>query len=136
MRTCYLVGPISDIDPQEASAWRIEAAEHLRAIGYTVYDPLTAERRLKNRAEKSKKLDRRRVKNADILLCNFTNAKKASIGSIYELAWGDEESSIVIVIMEKDNCHNHGWIQESAARIFEKMEDGLKYLEDLAQDWR
>ena len=136
MKTVYLVGPITSCSLKDTMPWRIRCAESLRAIGYTVLNPFTSEDKLKNAGVKSKKLDRKRVREADILLVNFLGSAFTSIGSVYELAWGDEEHCIMVLVMEKKNPHRHGWIEESASVVVETLEEGLSYLEELAKDWR
>jgi hypothetical protein len=55
-----------------------------------------------------------------------------SIGCVMELAWASLLGKYTIVIMEKENIHNHAFILEAADIIFENYYDAIEYLKKLA----
>jgi len=71
------------------------------------------------------------VRQADILFCDFTGAEKVSIGCCMELAMGALLGKHTVLVMDKDNCHNHAFVKEAADVIFDTPEEGIQYLKSL-----
>jgi len=72
--------------------------------------------------------DKWMVKQADVLYANFLGAERVSIGSMMELAWGNDNDKHVVVVMEKDNIHMHAFVLEAATIVFECEDDAIDYL--------
>ena len=73
------------------------------------------------------------VNQSDIVLCDLTDATNVSIGCCMELAIASWLHKHTIVVMEKENIHQHAFILESADIVFENIDDALIYLDDLCK---
>jgi len=143
----YLAHPISGLSYDEVIEYYSEISKILESVGYIVFHPMKAKDVLKGekKFEKSgyvsnpvvkdhaiKERDKWMVKNSDILFVNFENTKDVSIGCVAELAWADDTPTVhSIVVLPKNNIHNHAFIKEMADIIFETTEEALEYLEAL-----
>jgi nucleoside 2-deoxyribosyltransferase len=78
------------------------------------------------------KRDQWMIGQSDIVLVDLTGAERVSIGCMFELAWAMEKGKHTIVIMEKDNIHQHAFVIDSADIVFETPKDAMDYLEDLS----
>jgi len=76
--------------------------------------------------------DRWMVEQSDIILANLTGATRASIGSMFELAWASILGKYVVVVMEKQNVHRHAFVLQAADVIFEDAETAVEYLKRLS----
>jgi hypothetical protein len=87
--------------------------------------PITTNHAIKER-------DRWMVGQVDIVLVDFTDSgSRVSIGSCMELAWADELKKHTIVVMDKDNIHQHSFILECADIVFPNIDDAYNYLQHL-----
>lgn len=150
MDTVYLLGPIIGRSKHDMLDWREEAGERLRACGYKVLSPLTAEGLLWPQKKIDTKsaarypqgvgratwnADRARIKSCDIVLGNFQGSKKVSIGSIVELTWAFEWAKLSVLVMGSRNCHRHPWIREvMSGPMFKTLTQAIRYLEGIAAD--
>jgi hypothetical protein len=72
--------------------------------------------------------DKLDVLACDIVLANFMDATKVSIGSLYELAWAEDHNKVVVVAMNKeDKLYNHPFIRETCI-VFNTLEDSVDYI--------
>jgi len=142
----YLAHPISGLSYDEVVSYYKDVEEKLKRMGYEVYHPMIAKGCLRNEKKFSKsdyqhpvtanhavkERDKWMVKHVDVILVDFTGAKEVSIGCVSELAWADDTPTVYsVVILPKDNVHNHAFIKEMADIIFESREEALDYLEKL-----
>ena len=144
----YLVGPISGESYDDV----INAIEIKRSTlediipGAQVYHPMTGKSALRNEIEfKSVGYneiaiatnraifgrDKWMVRQADVIIADFRGASKASIGSMFELAWGHILGKLVVVMMEDDNVHQHAFVLEAADVIFTDFKDVVVYLKNI-----
>ena len=72
--------------------------------------------------------DRNDVMRADAVFFNLLDTTKVSIGSVLEIAWGDMMRKPIIIVMEKDNIHQHSMIRESVGYITESLDEGVDVL--------
>lgn len=143
----YLVGPITGLSYSQVMDRYRAQFSLLKSYGYQPICPMVGKDYLKNervlhglgytnptstgRAIKGR--DRWMVKQADILLADFTDSEVASIGSCMELAWADILGKHVIAVIPEVNVHRHAFIIECANIIFTEMEEAYAYLKDLAE---
>ena len=92
--------------------------------GYTF--PLATNHAIFNR-------DKWMVKLSDVVFCDFTGSDKASIGCCMELAIAATLGKYIVVVMDKQNIHNHAFIKEAASVIYENSETALSYLTALSE---
>ena len=141
----YTAGPITGLSYEEVMIRYREQTSTLKAMGYTVLCPMVGKNHLKdeksltsegyrhptstNRAIKGR--DRWMVAQSDIILVDFTDSTKASIGSCMEMAWADALDKHVIAVIPEGNVHRHAFILECADVIFTEITEAYVYLENL-----
>lgn len=143
----YCVHPISGSTSEEVFKYYDTTQKRLTEMGFDVLTPMYGKGDIRT-AHKFKGSgidgpvtnkhaifgrDRWMVGQADIIYANFLGATKASIGGCFELAWGCNDHKQIVLVMDKDNIHQHAFILEAATIIFETEEDALQYLERIAK---
>jgi len=68
-------------------------------------------------------LDHHDVKRCDLLLVNYLDAKKVSIGTVMEQAWAYAYGHPVVVVMEENNPHFHCMVEETSTMVFDDLMD-------------
>jgi len=143
----YTAGPISGQSYEQVMNRYKEQVKILSGIGYEVICPMTGKSYLRTELEFKakgyekyplstnhaiKERDRWMVGSADIVLVDFSSCNGiVSIGSCMELAWADELKKHSIVVMDKDNIHQHCFILECADIVFSTMIEAYSYLKKL-----
>lgn len=145
----YCVAPISNLSYNEVVDYYHGVKCDLEAIGYDVLYPMCCKGYLKNEKDDLQSSgyvfppstddaifgrDRFFVQCADIILANFTNARRVSIGSMFELAWASMLGKHIIVVMDKDNVHQHSFVKKAAHIIFPTYEEAIQYLTKLSHN--
>jgi len=144
----YTAGPISGSRYEEVSRYFSLAKTSLESVGYTVFTPMLGKEALRTELEFKAKgyenfpistnhaifnRDRWMVDSSDIIYANLSRSgERVSIGTCMELAWASDKGKHVIVVMQKDNIHNHAFVLEAADIIFETHGEALEYLFKLA----
>lgn len=145
----YLAGPITGVSYKETTGWREWMQEYL-GDRFELLSPLRAktyldsEEKIWDSYEEGHPIqvalsgrkginarDHWDCSRADIIFVNLLGAKRVSIGTCMEIAWGFTYRKPVIVCMEEDNIHRHGMIMESATHIVDQFEYGVAILEAL-----
>lgn len=135
----YLAGPISGLSFDNATDWRNTMVDKLVAVGIDAYSPLRAKTYLKHVdviadhypefALSSHKgitsRDRHDVMQCDVLFVNVLGANKVSIGTAIEMGWADAFRKPIVLVMDKDNVHNHAMIKEISSFIVSTLEEGI-----------
>jgi hypothetical protein len=126
----YLAGPISGLDFDGATDWRVQASNHLWPHGIKTLNPLRYQEHLKkvgtftNAAAETARLespmsmpkgltirDKWDAKRSNVLLVNLLGATKVSIGTVMEIAWAEDAGNPVVVAMEPEgNPHEHAML--------------------------
>lgn len=70
-----------------------------------------------------------------VLLVNLLGAKKVSIGTCVEIGWANANDIPIVLVMEKENCHNHAFIRESANFITDSLDDGMYIVKAILKDY-
>lgn len=140
----YLSGPISDQAFKTATTWRDNAAAFLLKLGLTPLDPLRGKSFLSSQKKIEREIyeamhnpilsdkalfsrDHQDVETADVVLVNLTEAKKVSIGTMFELAWAAHLRKLTVIAMGDGNVHDHPFVRESGI-IFPTVEEALDYI--------
>lgn len=134
----YLAGPITGISFDGCTDWREYVASklpaHIKGVSpMRGKNYLSKEKKVKDSYEDqplscSKGItcrDRFDTTRCDMVFVNFLGAKKASIGTVMEIAWADMLRKPVVIVMEPDNVHNHSMIRESAGFIVSTLDEGI-----------
>lgn len=144
MYICYLAGPITGCSFKGASDWRegvkkdldpsISGMSPLRGKKYlsqedsigTTYEDIAL-----SSAKGITARDYNDCKRSDAVLVNLLGAKSVSIGTVMEIAWAKAHEVPVVVVMDKDNIHNHAMIRESVGFIVDTLEEGVHIINAL-----
>jgi len=145
----YLAGPISGKGYDEVINSYKKKTNILEIAGYEVLCPMTGKTYLRNEIELRAsgytnfpvstnhaifERDKWMVSNCDIILADLSNSgDRISIGTMMELAWASMLGKHTIIILPKDNIHNHAFVLEAADIIFETEIEAFKYLDDLGK---
>ena len=145
----YLAGPISICSYKEATEWReyviSNLPDNIRGL-----DPMRGKTYLAGEVNIDPKLqsniytespetrakgvltrDRFDVMRSDLIFVNLLGAKRASIGTVMEIAWANIWMIPVIVVMEEDNIHQHGMLTEAVGFIVDNLDDGIQLIRDI-----
>jgi nucleoside 2-deoxyribosyltransferase len=141
--SCYLCGPITGLTYDEAITHREEIAMPLEKRGVEVRSPMRGKRSLSHQY-RNKPLpsghyraamstdsaifarDHHDVSTVDVIIADFLGATKASIGSMFELAWASHLHKFVVLIMEKEgNPHEHAFVREAASCRVHSREEAV-----------
>ena len=127
----YLGGPISGLDFDGATDWRVRADNLLSPHGIKTLNPLRYQEHLRsvgtftNAAREAARLespmsmpkgltirDKWDAKRCNVLLVNFIGAKTVSIGTVMEISWAEDAGNPVVVAIEPDgsNPHEHAML--------------------------
>lgn len=139
MKKIYLAGPITGLTYDEATMWRNAVKNEL--IEYQCFSPLRAKWYLAKNFElpaisKSDKplstakgilcRDYFDCNTADIIIVNFLNAKRISIGTVAEIAWAWQARKPIIAIMEPGNVHEHDFLVEMIPYIVKSVPEAIQ----------
>ena len=141
----YLAGPITGLAWGDASDWRgyvikrfpphiigvspLRGNEYLSKEGnlkdnYAELHPMSTEDGIMTR-------DRFDVMRADALLVNFLGATRVSIGTVMEISWAHLLNKPVVVVMEKDNIHQHSMLRKASSLIVPTLDAGIDLVDRL-----
>lgn len=124
MKKVYLAGPISGLDYNTATEWRLHASKILEECGITAYSPMRKKEMLKDEKDLNDTYNKipetsqdfinirdfNDCKTSDGLLVNLLGTKRVSIGTVMEIAWARAFKIPTVIVLEKDNIHNHGML--------------------------
>ena len=138
----YLAGPITGQTYGESVKWRYETSDNFdkytggKIIGYS---PMRgkAYNSPEDKAQPSfddstihsitgiNIRDFNDVKTSDAILVNFLECKDViSIGTVMEIAWARAFQIPVVIVMQKDNIHQHGLLTYGVI-VVDTLEDGV-----------
>lgn len=144
--TVYLAGPISGNSYDDVSSYFTDTTSVLVDLGYAVLHPMLGKEVLRTEIKLKAsgygnpestnhailERDKWMVSQSDIVLCNLMMGKDmVSIGSVMELAWACMMNKLTIVVMQKDNIHQHAFVIEAADIIYEDINDAIRHLKKL-----
>lgn len=142
MSTIYLVGPITGCTYGECTTWRegftkslavhgirglnpMREKEDLRALGDGIIKDTYEERPLSSQRGITAR-DYFDCRRADLIVANFLQTEKVSIGSVMEVAWAHAHRvPVILVIEEKGNPHDHAMLRECSPFRVSSLDDAL-----------
>jgi len=148
--TVYLSGPITGLTYEEAMAQRQEVTARLTDAGMRVLSPMRGKSYLshqfasrplpsggyKRPALSDRALLRRDwmdvVKRADVIFVNLLNTKEVSIGTVMEIGFTVNAGKFVVVVLPKENIHDHAFVRAAADVILHDLEEGIQCVLDWA----
>lgn len=137
----YLSGPISGKDFEGATSWRDEARRFLEGYGIEVLDPMRGKASLQGQGiiEDQPTIsdaliadaalfrrDHWDVERCDVMLVNLAESgKRTSIGTMFELAWAWLYRKVIILVLPKENVHEHAFVRQAASMRVETLGEAL-----------
>lgn len=76
--------------------------------------------------------DRLMVKEAHVVVLDLRQATKASIGACIEIGWADAWDKPLLLVMEKDNLHQHAMATAAARWVVATPQEAITILTALA----
>lgn len=67
----------------------------------------------------------------DVMLVNFFDAPKVSIGTVMEVAWAYQKRTPVVCVMEEGNVHEHGMMNEAIGFRVTTLEEGINIVKSI-----
>jgi len=141
----YLAGPITGLTWEECTVWRNKVVAELKLFDIQCFSPLRAKKYIADTLGVNGNVkvadsypefvlsspkgittrDRYDATRCDVLFVNFLGVKRISIGTVLEIAWADSKRIPIIIVMEKDNPHQHSMITECAGFIVPTVKEGI-----------
>lgn len=133
----YTAGPITGLSYKGATGWREYVEKKMPDYIHTV-SPMRGKQRLELMYEEEIKdsyednpltsekgisaRDYNDVKRSSAILVNFLGVKRPSLGTVMEIAWAKAFQIPVVLVMEKDNVHNHSMIRNACGFIVDDLD--------------
>lgn len=135
----YLAGPITGLAWDGATSWRDLAIERLADNGIRGLSPLRGKHYLGRELSIADKYDQHVLSTAkaittrdrwdctraDLVIANFIDTERVSIGSVMEIAWADAARVPVILVMEDGNIHDHAMVREVSGFRVETIDEAI-----------
>lgn len=147
----YLSGPITGLSYDEAIGWTDDVKNTLW-LNYAIegYRPMRAKTFLKGRENlgaggyNDNVLGRQRgvyrrdkfdVLSCDAMLVNLLGAKRVSIGTMFEMAWAEDNNKPVVLVMEPEgNVHEHMFVNEAYTYRVDNLDDAVVLINHILND--
>ena len=155
-KTVYLAGPIDGLSYREGVEWRRYAQEKLAVEGIKAQSPQRGKDYIGDNPELAAEMDFAKQEaafsanimstgrmimtrdkfdalNCSILLVNFAGAKRASIGTVMEIAWAYLQGKPIIVVAdEEDVLHrSHPMLRETFSCVTNSLDEALDVVRGL-----
>ena len=141
----YCVHPISGLSGEEVFDYYNNIKNKLGSFGYDVFTPMYGKEYLRNEIKYKSEgynnplstnhaifsRDKWMCLQADVIYASFIGSKIVSIGSMFELAWGNINNKQIVVAMDEQNIHRHAFVFEAASIIYPTETEAIEYLEKL-----
>ncbi|MDX1607598.1 MAG: nucleoside 2-deoxyribosyltransferase [Candidatus Spechtbacterales bacterium] len=139
----YLAGPITGLGIDDATDWRNNAIEKLAKHNIDGLSPIRGKKYLllektdikdsyEDEVLGSQKgittRDHFDVMRSDMILVNFTEAEKVSIGSVMEIAWAHAYRKPIVLAMQGGNPHDHAMVREVSGFTLSTLEEALEVI--------
>lgn len=138
--TVYLAGHIGLEKAEHDMSWREYAAEKLNKEGITTKNPLEGKPTEFWKDYSPKEImvrDLKDVAGADLVLACMEEGR-TSIGTPSEMFYAYSIGVPVVLVTKSNEVKNNYWAQGLTVRIFEELDDALKYVIDYwakRKDW-
>jgi nucleoside 2-deoxyribosyltransferase len=147
MAVVYLAGPIAGHDMSAISNWRLEAASWLEQLGIRSLDPLRGKTKeaieaflageslsyaVNTTNSAIVQRDKHDVLCADVILANLSYGTRASIGTMFELAWAHMAHKPIVAVLPADmGLYRHPFILETVGWHCRSLKEALGCVGDL-----
>lgn len=129
----YLAGPIEGCSLQEIDSWRNFVCDHF-------YDDIIGVNPTRITSKSPDCIITQNyfdTKTCDLILAYLPkeiNDRRASYGTIFEIAWAYSLQKPIIIVSDDDYVHNHPVLQECGVH-FDKLEDSIYYINQLFSEY-
>ena len=144
----YLAGPITGLTFKGATDWRDHASKLLNSDKIECLSPLRGKDFLKNTGvlhsgtydgilTTGKGIMRRDYfdcTRSTAVLVNLLGTERVSIGTVMELAWCYHAQIPTVVIMEKNNLHDHVMVNEACTYTVATLEEAVQTMKFLLNE--
>lgn len=144
----YLAGPITGCTYDGCTDWRDTIKKTLENIGVAAYSPMRHKEHLLGSTSiedaygegaaalmSSQRAifvrDKWDVMNCDILLVNLLGAERVSIGTMFEMAWANNEEKLIITVIDNKNMHDHSFVREASGWIVPSLGQACEIINKL-----
>lgn len=145
MLKIYIAHQIRGLTAEEVNSWFNHTRNILSRSGFHVLSPMTGKQDYKTDSKNMPILhdspvrthhaiverDRWMVSTADVVFTDLTGTTEVSIGCLMELAWASLLGKHTVVVLPKDNIHDHPFVTESADIVYETTKEAIDYLNKL-----
>lgn len=140
MKTVYLAGPITGQSYDQAVDWRNKAELKLQLRGIRVLSPMRGKSYLSTEDKLCDSYEDKTMssivginvrdfndcKTCDALLVNFpAETSRVSIGTVMEIAWARAFQKPIVIVIDKDNIHQHGMLTFGNILV-DDLEEGIR----------
>jgi nucleoside 2-deoxyribosyltransferase len=155
-KTCYLAGPIDGLSFQDGIEWRQHAQRELAVAGIKGQSPQRGKEYIGERPELADEMDFSKQEemfkgnlmstanmilardkfdaiNCSVLLVNFKGSKRASIGTVMEIAWAYMLGKPIIVVAdEEDELHrSHPMLRGTFSCVTDNLDDAIEVVKGI-----
>jgi len=132
----YLGGAITGLTFAEAREWRLNVAMKLDQYGITTLDPLRGKSHLASEAplgawfdggSEAVARDLQDIRLSDIVLLNFLDTDRGSIGTCAEMGYAYGGMADIVVVRNTD-LYDHVFVDYMADATFDNLDDALDYI--------
>jgi len=148
----YLAGPITGQSYEGATNWRDEVTTAFKSHGIDCFSPLRTKSYLFEETSIGDCYDdyvlssQRGIFARDMFDCRSKDAifinlldaglqddgsPRVSIGTVMEIAWGVAFNKPMVLVMDKDNIHDHAMIREACPFIVNTIEEGINIMRSI-----
>lgn len=139
----YLAGPISGLDYDQAVNWRESVTRELANYHIQCYSPMRGKNHLRNfssSVDHTNPLttpkgifarDFLDCTTSDLLIVNLKDTTKISIGTVMELSWAYVYRIPCIVIINKDNVHQHPMLDQTYSFSVSNTDEAIQLTKDI-----
>ena len=133
MKYIYLAGPVEGCSDQEIHSWRVKTKLSLLP-GIVGVNPDRIDNETPECIIIQNYLD---AKSCDAILAYLPKEitdRRASYGTVFEIAWGYSMQKPVIIVSDDDYVHSHPVLKMSGVH-FTELDDAIKYINQLFFDY-
>ena len=140
----YLAGPITGCTYEGATDWRddfikmmpenILGMSPMRGKSHLASSESIAKELPENVLSNSRAImtrDHFDCLNCDVILVNFSDSTKVSIGTVMEIAWAYAYRKPVVAIMGSDGIHDHPMVNEAIGYKVESLEQAAMVVKSI-----
>lgn len=128
----YLAGPISGCE-DTCMIWRREAIKKFEERGIIGLAPIDVVSQGLDLQRAAILQDRFDIQHCNAVLMNLKGAKRVSIGTMVELGWADAMGKPIVIVMDKNNLHEHGFVLTLGQYVVDDLSDAIDIVMEIVE---